>query len=138
MKRIALLALLLLAVFATPVAAAEPIDLSTLGTTMQVPVPVVNPTFVTVPSCPDHDQDTGHDIDILDTAGVVTQTIAGGDPGAAANGSVTFAINVQPVKFGAFTFVVRATAAGIKSPNSPASDPWHRAPGAPGKPVAGK
>jgi hypothetical protein len=97
-------------------------------------VPVKNPTTVTVPNCPDHDQDTGHEIDILDGAGVVVQTIAAGDP-PAVSGAVTFAINIQPVKFGDYTVVVRATAGAVKSPNSPASDVWQRSPGAPGKAI---
>ncbi len=95
--------------------------------------PVKNPTSVTV-ACPDHAQDTGHEIDIV-SDGVVVQTIQGGDPAASTDGSVTFALNVQPIKFGGYTVVVRATAGTIKSPDSPASDVWERSPGAPGKPV---
>lgn len=96
---------------------------------------VKNPSAVTF-TCPDHDQDTAHEIDIVDSNGVVVQTIIGGDPAPNADGSVTIPINVQPIKFGTYTFIVRATAGGVKSPDSPPSDPWERAPGAPGKPAA--
>ena len=95
--------------------------------------PVKNPTSVTI-TCPDHNQDTGHEIDIV-SAGIVVQTIQGGDPAPNTDGSVTFTMNVQPIKFGSYTTVVRATSGTIKSDNSPASDAWDRSPGAPGKPI---
>ena len=97
---------------------------------------VKNPTIVEVASCPDHDQDTGHEIDIVRTDGTVLQTIQAGDPPSGGGGLVSFSINVQPVTFGSYTFVVRATATGVSSPDSPASDVWQRSPGSPSKPVA--
>lgn len=101
-------------------------------------VVVRNPTKVMVSSCPDHDLDTGHQVDILDSTGVVVATLDAGDPAAAADGSVTFTISVQPIKFGAYRFVVRAMAGSVRGDDSVASEVWDRAPGAPAKPIAGK
>lgn len=88
-----------------------------------------NPRAV-VFQCPDHAQDTAHELDIVDSAGVVIQTIQGGDPPAAANGDVTIAINVQPIAFGVYTVRVRAVAGSLKSVDSdPAT--FARVPGKP-------
>ncbi len=87
-------------------------------------------------TCPDHALDDGHEVDIVDSTGVVVQTIQAGDPAADAQGNVSVVINVQPVKFGLYTFVVRAKAGALMSPNSPPSEVWQRSPGAPGIPVA--
>ena len=87
-------------------------------------------------TCPDHATDDGHEVDIVDSTGVVIQTIQGGDPAADAQGNVSILINVQPVKFGLYTFVVRAKAGALMSVNSAPSDVWQRAPGQPGKPIA--
>jgi hypothetical protein len=102
---------------------------------------VRNPRAV-VFECPDHDQDTGHEIDIVRVSdGAVIQTIQGGDPasGAVVDGlpSVTIPINVQPVIFGAYRVVVRAVAGSFKSDSSDPSAIWERAPGKPTAPRAG-
>ena len=95
---------------------------------------VKNPTSVEF-TCPDHAQDSGHEIDIINASGVVIQTLQAGDPAADSNGVVKVSVNVQPVQFGSYTVVVRATFSGVKSSDSPASDVWERVPGAPSKPV---
>jgi hypothetical protein len=97
--------------------------------------PVRNPSGVMF-TCPDHALDDGHEVDIVDSVtGVVVQTIQGGDPAADAQGNVSIALNVQPVKFGTYTFVVRAKAGALMSPNSVPSDVWQRSPGQPGQPI---
>jgi hypothetical protein len=97
--------------------------------------PVRNPSGVMF-TCPDHALDDGHEEDIVDSVtGVVVQTIQGGDPAADAQGNVSIALNVQPVKFGTYTFVVRAKAGALMSPNSVPSDVWQRSPGQPGQPI---
>jgi hypothetical protein len=97
--------------------------------------PVKNPTLVIVPACPDHDQDTGHEIEILTPQGSSVQVLQVGDPPREPNGEVRFQVNVQPIKFGQYVVVVRATAGAVKSDNSPPSDAWERVPGAPSKPA---
>lgn len=109
------------------------VDMLLLVGLLQVP-PVANPRAVTF-QCPDHAQDTGHEVDIRDSTGAVIQTLQGGDPPADANGDVTIPINVQPITFGTYTIVVRAVAGSLKSADSVASDAWTRVPGAPAKPV---
>lgn len=91
--------------------------------------PVPNPTKV-VFNCPDHAQDTNHEIDIVTAAGVVVQTIQAGDPPADANGDVTVQLNVQPIKFGTYTVRVRVVADQFKSEDAP-SPQWVRVPGKP-------
>lgn len=90
---------------------------------------VSNPRAV-IFQCPDHAQDSGHEIDILNSSGAVIQTIQGGDPAADANGDVRVDINVQPIAFGNYTVRVRAVAGALKSLDSdPAS--FARVPGRP-------
>lgn len=81
--------------------------------------------------CPDHAVDDQHEVDIVDAStGVVTQTILIGDPPAdPVTGEVVGNVNVQPVKFGTYYFVVRVVAQGLKSDNSLPSEQWQRAPG---------
>ncbi len=112
-------------------------DLILMGllTLMQSTPPMAkNPSEVSF-VCPDHAQDSGHEVDIINAGGVVIQTIQGGDPPADANGIVTIPLNLQPVAFGAYTIRVRATASLVKSTDSDASNIWERVPGAPSKPV---
>jgi hypothetical protein len=94
---------------------------------------VSNPRAVEF-ECADHGSDTGHEIDILDSANVVIQTIQGGDPAPIGiqNGLplVRISINVQPIAFGNYTVKVRAVAGTLKSVDSlPAS--FTRVPGQP-------
>ena len=97
--------------------------------------PVKNPSGLKF-QCPDHAQDTGHEVDIVHaTTGAVVQTLTFGDPALDANGDVVLAINVQPVSFGSYRFVARATAGASKGKDSAPSDVWERTPGAPSKPV---
>ncbi len=96
--------------------------------------PIRNPSAIAF-TCPDHATDTGHEVDIINAAGVVIQTIQGGDPAATAQGEVIIPLNLQPVAFGAYTIKVRATAGAIESLDSAASDVWQRAPGSPSKPI---
>lgn len=101
--------------------------------TAQTP-PVKNPTGLEF-TCPDHATDDGHEVDIVrESDGAVIQTISAGDPAEVA-GKVTVTLNVQPVAFGVYRFVVRALAGTLVSSNSPSSDTWERVPGRPGKPV---
>jgi len=83
-------------------------------------------------TCPDHALDNDHEIDIIRASdGSLVQTILGGDPPADATGEVVVMVNVQPIAFGQYRFVVRAVAGTLKSDNSAASPIWERAPGAP-------
>lgn len=94
-------------------------------------LPVKNPSVLAF-QCPDHDRDDSHEIDIVRVAdGSVIQTLAGGDPAADAAGEVTIAVNVQPVAFGQYRFVVRAAAGSVKSDDSAPSAIWERTPGKP-------
>src|SRR5688572_21878486 len=93
--------------------------------------PVKNPSLIAF-QCPDHDRDDAHEIDIVRASdGAVIQTLAGGDPPLTAQGEVEVAVNVQPVGFGQYRFVVRAVAGGLKSENSLPSAIWERGPGKP-------
>lgn len=102
----------------------------------QVPPPPVvkNPrqlAFV----CPDHDRDDQHEIDIVrESDGAVIQTLLVGDP-PVVSGEVIADVNVQPVAFGEYRFIVRAVAGTLKSASSAPSDVWERAPGTPSKPI---
>lgn len=97
----------------------------------QTQEPVKNPRAV-IFQCPDHDRDTGHEIDIIDEAsGKVVQTIAAGDPAPDAAGDVRIDINVQPVSFGRYVVRARATFGAIRSPDSTPSPVWERTPGRP-------
>jgi hypothetical protein len=96
--------------------------------------PVKNPTVIQF-DCPDHAQDTEHELDVIDSAGVVISTLLLGDPPAVSGSTVEATISVQPVKFGSYRFAVRAVASGVKSVNSAPSDLWERVPGQPGKVV---
>jgi hypothetical protein len=104
--------------------------------TAMLQVPVTNPRAV-IFTCPDHAQDTGHEIDIVNAQGVVIQTLTAGDPAADTAGDVEIPINVQPVTFGSYTVRVRATFGAIKSLSSDPSAVWERSPGKPGTPRVG-
>ncbi len=105
-----------------------------------------NPRSVTFP-CPDHTLDDGHEIDVIRLSdNTLVQTIQGLDPassGTAAmpDGSlapkVTVTINMQPINFGSYYFIVRSLGAGVKSDNSPNGPSWQRVPGSPGSPIPG-
>lgn len=134
--RLALMVFLLLAFAGLSTAQPKPPAAPARRAATQAAGPVRNPTGVTF-TCPDHALDDGHEVDIVDSVtGVVLQTIQGGDPAADAQGIVTVQLNVQPVKFGTYVFIVRAKAGTNMSPNSPPSEVWMRSPGAPGVPVA--
>src|SRR3990167_849799 len=107
--------------------------LGVTGVTLMAQSPVKNPRAV-VFTCPDHDRDDGHEVDIVNSAGTVIHTLQGGDPPADANGEVTIAINVQPIAFGDYTIIVRAVAGPLRSVNSAPSAVWQRVPGAPSQP----
>ena len=113
---------------AGPVVAALLLSVSTTAQTV-----IKNPRAVTF-TCPDHGRDDGHEVDIINSAGVVIQTLQGGDPPADASGVVTVVLNVQPIAFGSYTIVVRAVAGTAKSTNSVPSDVWERAVMQTGKP----
>ena len=92
--------------------------------------PVKNPSGVAF-LCPDHATDDQHEVDIVREAdGVVVATLLGGDPPLVGS-EVVIPVNVQPVAFGQYRFVVRAVAGLIKSNNSLSSEVWERAPGRP-------
>jgi hypothetical protein len=102
---------------------------------LQVPA-IVNPSKLGF-TCPDHDQDTQHEVDIINVeTGQVEATLLVGDPPADASGEVIVTLNIQPIKFGAKRFQIRAVAGAEKSENSPLSDVWRRSPGSPGKATA--
>lgn len=114
-----------------------------LAVAAQVP-PVKNPRTVIIPcddtsttnlTCADAKQVTSYEVDIVRTDGSVLQTLNVPAVPPNASNEVRLAVNVQPTAFGTYTFVVRAIAAGVETDNSPASDPWTRAPGTPGKPL---
>lgn len=95
--------------------------------------PVKNPSALAF-QCPDHDRDDQHEIDLVRVSdGAVIQTILGGDP-PLDNGEVVIAVNIQPVAFGQYRFVVRAVAGGFSSPSSLPSAVWERVPGQPSPP----
>jgi hypothetical protein len=97
---------------------------------LQATPPVKNPTALGF-ICPDHDLDDEHEIDIIRVSdGAVVQTLLAGDP-PVVNGEVVVRLNVQPVAFGTYVFVVRAVGGGTKSPDSNRSDVWERVPGRP-------
>ncbi len=134
-SRVALTVFLLLGLAGLSSAQPKPPAAPARRAATQAAGPVRNPTGVMF-TCPDHALDDGHEVDIVDSTGVVVQTIQAGDPPADAQGNVSVPINIQPVKFGLYTFVVRAKAGLLMSPNSPPSELWQRSPGAPGIPVA--
>ena len=92
---------------------------------------IKNPSAVAF-LCPDHGADDQHEIDIVRVSdGVVMQTLLGGDPPLSPAGEVVIVVNVMPVSFGSYRFVVRAVAGAVKSDSSVPSDIWERAPGRP-------
>ena len=101
----------------------------------QVP-PVKNPSGVSFTSA-DHAVVTGYEVDIIDNTGKVIQTIVTGKGTQAADGTVTLALNVQPIPISLdlYTLRIRAAVGAVKSADSPSSDPWERSPGRPSKPA---
>lgn len=100
---------------------------------------VKNPTIAEW-ICPDHDQDTQHELKILRIEGtnkVIITTILLGDPAFVdvSTKLVRAEINVQPIAFGAYVATVNAVAGTLKSADSPESNLFERVPGAPSKPV---
>lgn len=93
-----------------------------------------NPTKATFQPGPDAALVTGYELDIVNAAGTVVQTMVFPAQPADANGEVTLTINVQPVAFGDYTAVVRNVVGSVKSANSLPSEMWQRVPGAPSKP----
>lgn len=90
--------------------------------------------------CPDHATDDGHEVDIVRVSdNVVVQTLNVGDPAAVGTANnmptVRVTLNVQPVTFGTYRFVVRAIAGTSESENSAPSPNWERVPGRPGNVV---
>lgn len=96
---------------------------------------IVNPSALTFTS-PDHALISAYEVDVVTAAGVVLSTIVTGRGTQAASGDVTIPLNLQPIAFGVYTFRVRAVAVTVRSKDSPTSDAWTRAPGAPSKPIA--
>jgi len=93
---------------------------------------VKNPASIQFTS-PDHALLTDYQIDFVTAAGAVIQTLT--VPVAQVTvlptGEILIALNVQPVAFGTYTFVVRSVAGPDISENSEPSEPWQRVPGAP-------
>lgn len=93
--------------------------------------PIKNPSGL-IFTCPDHDRDDQHEIDIVrESDGAVIQTLLVGDPPPNPAGDVVVSVNVQPVAFGRYRFVVRAIAGAVQSENSLPSALWERAPSRP-------
>ena len=90
--------------------------------------PVKNPSAVSFTSA-DHATVTGYEVDVVNGAGAVVQTIVTGKGTQAADGTVTLSLNVQPITITTdlYTFRIRAVVGTIKSVDSPSSDPWERA-----------
>ena len=104
-------------------------ELTAVMAMLQAPGLVKNPTKVEF-DCPDHAVDTGHEMDIINAAGTVLQTLSLGDPAMVA-GKVVAPINVQPIAFGAYTAKVRvvvqpASGPPVKSEDSGPSNVWER------------
>lgn len=99
--------------------------------------PVKNPTGLAFTS-PDHSNPavSAYEIDFMRQDNTVLQTVTVPKAQTTLNAAqeVVVTVNVQPVAFGFYTFVARTIAGTAKSLNSPNSDPWERAPGAPSKP----
>lgn len=97
---------------------------------------VKNPREVSFDPSPDHDQIQGYELDIRDADGAVVQTLDLGK-GSLVGGRVVASVNVQPTKFGQYTFAARATAGDeVESDTSDPSEVWQRSPGKPGQPAA--
>lgn len=94
---------------------------------------VKNPTRAIFTS-PDAATVTSYELDIINSQGVVVQTLTFAAVPADQNGEVTLTFNVQPITFGQYTAVVRAVYQAMKSANSNTSDVWERVPGSPSKP----
>jgi len=81
--------------------------------------------------CPDHDRDDQHEVDIVRVSdGVVIQTLLVGDPPLTGT-EVVVDVNVAPVAYGQYRFVVRAVAGALRSNDSNPSEVWERTPGRP-------
>ncbi len=115
--------------------------------TMAAPVAaqvIKNPSAVEW-NCPEHDADSQHELKIIRLEGankVVITTILLGDPAYVDVGTklVRTDLNVQPIAFGDYvaTLSVVVPVAGggtLKSEESAESNAFHRAPGAPSKPI---
>lgn len=94
---------------------------------------VKNPTKAIFTS-PDAATVTGYELDVINSAGAVVQTLTFPAVPADGNGEVTLTVNMQPIAFGTYTCVVRAVYQAVKSDNSTASNTWDRVPGSPSKP----
>lgn len=105
-----------------------------LAVVLQTSTIVKNPRNVEF-TCADHAQDTGHELDIINSSGTVIQTLQLGDPPAGTDGIVRATINVQPIAFGVYTAKVRAVVGTSKSDDSLPSNQFERAPGSPGSVV---
>jgi hypothetical protein len=99
----------------------------------------VNPTTV-IFVCSDHDLDDQHELKILRLEGdhkVVITTILLGDPPylplREMAKEVSTTLNMQPIAFGTYVATVNAIAGEFKSPDSPESNVFVRAPGGPSK-----
>lgn len=100
----------------------------------QAQTTVKNPTKAIFNPGADAASVTGYELDIINAAGAVVQTLTFPAQTPDAQGEVTLTFNVQPIGFGAYTAVVRNVYQAIKSINSNVSDVWERAPGQPSKP----
>lgn len=94
----------------------------------------VNPRNATwTPAPGDHSQLETYELDLIDSAGAVIQTLTFDATALVvdAAGEVTVSLNVQPHAFGVYTAEVRGCANGLCGPDS---DPtgWIREPGKPG------
>lgn len=101
---------------------------------------VVNPTGVCFQASPDHNDIDSYALDLVDSSGVVVQTIDMGKPLPVntPNGEQWVVwlgnLNVMPVSFGTYTSIARSIGNGVTGPPSVPSNFWDREPGRPGGP----
>jgi len=95
-----------------------------------------NPTGYEFTASTDHTLIDRYDLDILNAAGTVIQTLNIGKPTPNGTGLITGALNVQPITFGAgYSIQVRAIVGTVASDNAVSSNKFDRVPGKPGLPL---
>jgi len=110
------------------VAAALLIVCAAAPASAQTSEPVRNPRAVAFTSA-DHDRVDRYEIDVVAPDGTVLQTITVLRAETTVEGAeVVVRLNIQPIAWGAYTFVARAVAGTLRSENSVPSPVWERGP----------
>lgn len=94
---------------------------------------VDNPTKFSFTASSDHGTIDAYEADIVDSTGVIVQTLALGKPTPDASNTITINLNVQPIKFAnGYSIRVRAKAGTTVSTDAVSQNKFNRRPGAPG------